>query len=290
MSCHPSSFSFPNFTPLPPQPTEIGVSTGRACPGSSVPSTRLDSLAGKSYTDGSSISKHLASDRLRQHQFKLVFCFLTPGGQTCLRCQQEGEKEGTQGSNGRFPRVCQFSSYSEAFLSHRSSLHRAPCAGGRCTRRASSAEALKERERKMGVGEGKKLQNGAREMTGCWWRDFLTPRPQWPLVRLWLPTLPEQNSHSALAVLGFKSVPGHLLNTESGGSRMWPRNQPFHCNGVEAHSWGKAPFTPWHINKRSLVIVSFPFQLCPPRGDRQSDRFIQVCALIGTNDLMCCPF
>lgn len=218
---------------------------GRVFPGSSVPSTSLDSLVGKSYTDGSSSSsKHLASDRLRQHQFKLVFCFLTPGGQTCLRCQQEGKKEGTQGSDGQFPRVCQFSSYSEAFLSHWSSLHGAPCAGGRWTRRASSAEALKERERKMGVGEGRKLQSGARAMTVCWWQDFLTPRPQWPLVRPWLPTPPEQNSFSPCFVCAWLQVcPRALVKYRAlgGGGPGWPRNQPFHCNGVEAHSWGKPP-------------------------------------------------
>lgn len=53
-----------------------------------------------SYPGGSSRGKHLASDRLREHQFKLVFCFLTPGGQTCLRYQQGVVRESTQGSLG----------------------------------------------------------------------------------------------------------------------------------------------------------------------------------------------
>lgn len=248
MACHSSSFSFPNFTSLPAQPTEIEVMAGRVFPGSSVPSTSLDSLVGKSYTDGSSSSsKHLASDRLRQHQFKLVFCFLTPGGQTCLRCQQEGKKEGTQGSDGQFPRVCQFSSYSEAFLSHWSSLHGAPCAGGRWTRRASSAEALKERERKMGVGEGRKLQSGARAMTVCWWQDFLTPRPQWPLVRPWLPTPPEQNSFSPCFVCAWLQVcPRALVKYRAleGGVLAGPGTSLFTAMGLRPTAGESPPPTP----------------------------------------------
>ena len=96
----------------------------------------------------------------------------------------------------------------------------------------------------------------------------------------------------ALAVLGCRFVPGHLLSTESEGPGWGPGISIFTATGPQLGKGCGRAQTPYPTAPQGKIPghCLIPSQLCPPRGDRQSDRFIQVSALMGANDLMCCPF
>ena len=135
--------------------------------------------------------------------------------------------------------------------------------------------------------------------TEPWWElpgEVFIPGPQWPLISPWPPVLPEQrfSPQPGFGCAQMQVCPRALVKYRVPGIQ----------GGAQASAFSLAMRLKPTARKRLKIELRhptapqgkvpghcfIPLQLCPPRGDRQSDRFIQVRALMGPNDLMCCPF